>query len=86
MWRCAGVFLLLAAGVTSAGEVFLIPQNNPGPAYPPMLQRAGITGDVRVRFTVSADGSVSQISIVQSDHHDLAAVARRLLTLSVSNF
>jgi TonB family protein len=59
-----------------AGEVFLIPEYNPKPIYPAKLFRAGITGEVRVRFTANADGSVNKVSILKSDHPDLAEAAR----------
>jgi TonB family protein len=69
--------LLLGLSVDiSAQEFFLIPENNPKPIYPRALLRAGITGDVRVEFTANADGSVSKVRIVQSDHPDLAEAAR----------
>jgi protein TonB len=68
MWALSGEIV--------AVEVFLIPENNPRPVYPVALQRAGITGDVRVRFMVNADGSVSKVSILQSDHPDLAEATR----------
>lgn len=71
-----GMLLLLVSATTSqAGEVFLIPESNPGPEYPRVLQRAGITGDVRVSFTVHADGSVNKVSVLQSDHPALAESA-----------
>lgn len=71
-----GMLLLLVLATTSqAGEVFLIPESNPGPEYPRVLQRAGITGDVRVSFTVHADGSVNKVSVLQSDHPALAESA-----------
>lgn len=64
------------SGEIQANEVFLIPEHNPKPVYPAALQRAGIVGDVRVRFTVSADGSVSKVSILKSAHPDLAEASR----------
>ncbi|CAI8977292.1 energy transducer TonB [Pseudomonas sp. YuFO20] len=70
------MLMLVMSGEILAGEVFLIPDNNPKPIYPPALQRAGIIGDVRVRFMVNADGSVSKVSILQSDHPDLAEATR----------
>ncbi|EJN33898.1 TonB family protein [Pseudomonas sp. GM78] len=77
MWRVMCVVLLwMLSAESGAGEVFLIPEYNPKPIYPPALQRAGIIGDVRVRFTVHADGSVNKVSILQSDHHDLAEATR----------
>lgn len=69
--------LLLVLSIESRGEeVFLIPENNPKPTYPPALQRAGVIGDVRVSFMVHADGSVSKVNILQSDHPDLAEATR----------
>lgn len=73
---CAVVFLLVVSFGIQAGEVLLIPENNPKPVYPKALSRAGITGDVRVRFTVHADGSVHKVSILESDHPDFAEAAR----------
>ncbi|NUU33752.1 energy transducer TonB [Pseudomonas sp. C2B4] len=71
------VVLLVAMSIDGrASEVFLIPEHNPKPTYPPTLQRAGIIGDVRVRFMVHADGSVSKVGIVKSDHPDLAEAVR----------
>jgi TonB family protein len=70
------VLLFVVSVESRAGEMFLIPENNPKPIYPSALQRAGITGDVRVRFMVQADGSVSKVSILQSDHPDLAEATR----------
>jgi TonB family protein len=64
------------SGEAMAAEFFLIPESNPRPVYPIALQRAGIIGDVRVRFTVNFDGSVGKVSILQSDHHDLAEATR----------
>jgi len=74
-WVMCLVLLVLSVE-SRGGDVFLIPEHNPKPIYPPALQRAGIIGDVRVRFTVHADGSVSMVSILQSDHHDLAEACR----------
>nr|WP_180202475.1 energy transducer TonB [Pseudomonas sp. SbOxS1]NYU01571.1 energy transducer TonB [Pseudomonas sp. SbOxS1] len=75
-WVMCVVLLWLLSAESGASEVFLIPEHNPKPIYPPALQRAGIIGDVRVRFTVHADGSVNKVSILQSDHHDLAEATR----------
>lgn len=66
------VLILVLSGEIEAESFFLIPENNPKPIYPVALQRAGITGDVKVRFVVKADGSVNKVSIEQSDHPDLA--------------
>ncbi len=46
-WWLCGVLLLTSVGIR-AGEVFLIPENNPKPIYPMALHRAGITGMVRI--------------------------------------
>lgn len=78
-WLAFAVLLVLALDVR-AGEVFLIPENNPKPIYPKALFRAGITGDVRVRFNVHADGSVSKVNILESDHPDLAEATRVAVT------
>jgi outer membrane biosynthesis protein TonB len=42
------------------------------------LLRAGVVGDVRVRFIAYAyaDGSIGKISILQSDHPDRAEASR----------
>ncbi|KAA0978165.1 energy transducer TonB [Pseudomonas sp. ANT_H12B] len=77
-WFAFVLLWIVAIGVR-AGEVFLIPENNPKPIYPRELFRAGITGEVRVRFTVNADGSVDKLSILQSDHPDLAEAARKAI-------
>ncbi|MGF6284079.1 energy transducer TonB [Pseudomonas silensiensis] len=74
-WFACVLLLVVSAGVR-AEEVFLIPENNPKPIYPRALFRAGITGEVRVRFTANADGSVSNVSILQSDHPDFAEAVR----------
>lgn len=75
-WVVCVVLLLVLSVESRAGEVFLIPEYNPKPIYPPALQRAGIIGNVRARFVVHADGSVSKVSILQSDHPDLAEATR----------
>ena len=74
-WFVCVLLLVVSVGVR-AEEVFLIPENNPKPIYPQALLRAGITGDVRVGFAVNADGSVSKVRILQSDHPDLAEAVR----------
>jgi protein TonB len=45
------------------------------PDYPPDLQRAGIEGQVVVRFTVEPDGSVSEPAVQGSPPAQLAALA-----------
>lgn len=69
------LLLLVLATASQAGQLFLIPESHPDPIYPQALQRAGITGDVRVEFTVQADGSVNKVSVLQSDHPALAESA-----------
>jgi len=76
-WAIA-VFLLVTLPA-QAGEVFLIPEHNPKPIYPRALSRAGITGDVKVGFTAKADGSVSEIAILRSDHPELAQAVREAI-------
>jgi TonB family protein len=75
-WLVSAVLLFVLSVESRAGDVFLIPENNPKPIYPLALQRAGIIGEVRVGFTVHADGSVSKVSILKSDHPDLAEATR----------
>lgn len=70
------LLLLLVGGVVHAAGALLIPEDNPRPIYPLALSRAGITGEVKARFIVRADGSVSEISILKSDHPDLAEAVR----------
>ncbi|WP_320396570.1 energy transducer TonB [Pseudomonas sp. P8_241] len=65
------MLLLTSVGIR-AGEVFLIPENNPKPIYPMALHRAGITGMVRISMLVKADGSVSNAEIAQEAHPELA--------------
>ena len=77
-WFACVLLLVVTVGVR-AEEVFLVPENNPKPIYPRALSRAGITGEVRVRFTANADGSVSKVSILQSDHPDLAEATRKAI-------
>lgn len=70
------LLLLLVGGVVHAAGALLIPEDSPRPIYPLALSRAGITGEVKARFIVRADGSVSEISILKSDHPDLAEAVR----------
>ncbi|MFM9381323.1 energy transducer TonB [Pseudomonas sp. UV AK001] len=74
-WFFAWLFMVVG-GSALASEKFLIPENNPKPVYPRMLQRAGITGEVKVSFIVRADGSVGDITIRESTHPDLAEAVR----------
>ena len=70
------VMLLVMSVDIRAAAVLLIPESNPKPVYPAALARAGITGDVRVSFVANADGSVSKVRIVQSDHPELAEASK----------
>ncbi|KPG91711.1 energy transducer TonB [Pseudomonas sp. RIT-PI-q] len=72
----ACVLLLMVSMDIRAGDVLLIPEHNPKPIYPRALYRAGIIGEVRVGFTANADGSVSKVNILQSDHPELAEASR----------
>ena len=72
-WLCG--LLLMASADVRAGEVFLIPENNPKPVYPVALYRAGVIGMVRVSLTVQADGSVSNAVILEDNAHPELAEA-----------
>nr|WP_223450025.1 MULTISPECIES: energy transducer TonB [unclassified Pseudomonas] len=70
------LFFLVLSIEVRAGEVFLIPENNPKPVYPVALYRAGITGMVRVNFTAHADGSVSKVEASKDAHPELVEASR----------
>jgi TonB family protein len=72
-------FLVCVSGVTQGAEVFLKSERNPTPIYPPALSRAGFTGSVKVSFVASADGTVSQIRILESDHPDFSEAVSNAL-------
>ncbi|MCK1790186.1 energy transducer TonB [Pseudomonas violetae] len=74
--RWISFLLLLVISVDArAGEVFLIPEDNPKPVYPRYLQRIGVTGDVRISFYVNADGSVDRVKVLESDNPDMSEAA-----------
>ncbi|CAI8941398.1 periplasmic protein TonB [Pseudomonas sp. IT-P12] len=73
-WFVAAV-LWGVCGVVSAGEVFLIPADNPKPVYPRPTYRAGIEGEVRVSLFVNADGIVSQVTAPKDAQPELAEAA-----------
>ncbi|HWT70496.1 MAG TPA: energy transducer TonB [Pseudomonas sp.] len=75
-WLVCVVLLMLLALESRAEEIFLIPEHNPKPVYPPALQRAGIIGEVRVGFTVHPDGTISKVKILKSAHPDLVKAVR----------
>ncbi|WP_204124172.1 energy transducer TonB [Pseudomonas sp. 008] len=74
-WFALVVLCVISSGVR-AGAVFLIPTDNPKPTYPRALNRAGITGEVRVSLTVHADGSVSNVAVPKDAHPDLAEASQ----------
>ena len=75
--RSYGMILLCVFfGEASASSVFLIPADNPKPTYPIALYRAGVTGEVRVSFSVRADGSVHKVAVPESAQPELAEAAR----------
>lgn len=75
--RCVVCVLLLVLSIdVRAAEVFLIPENNPKPVYPVALYRAGITGMLRVSFTVHADGSVNTVEASKDAHPELVEAAQ----------
>jgi TonB family protein len=78
-WFFAGLLLTIFS-LALAAEGLLIPENNPKPIYPKLLHRAGVERRGQVSFVVKADGSVSAISIVQSDHPDLAEAVKDAIT------
>lgn len=41
--------------------------SQPGPRYPQAAQRAGISGNVQLEFTVAPDGSVDDVRVLSSD-------------------
>jgi len=67
-WFVLAVLCAISNGVI-AEAMFLIPAENPKPKYPKALYRAGITGDVRMSFTVHADGSVTKIVAIPGNAH-----------------
>lgn len=64
-----------------AEPVFLIPAENPKPIYPVALHRAGVTGEVRVSFSVKADGAVDKVVATDTAHPELAEAARAAVML-----
>lgn len=75
-WLVCVVLLIVLTVESRAEEVFLIPEHNPKPVYSPALQRTGIIGEVRVGFTVHADGTVSKVNILKSAHPELDEASR----------
>jgi TonB family protein len=74
------MLLLCLSGAGWASDVLLVPENNPKPDYPKVLARTGVMGEVRVGFMVQANGSVSEVEILTSDHPDLAETARKAVS------
>lgn len=68
MQRWLLAFALAASISVRADPVKLIPAHLPPPIYPYELRVNGVTGKTKVRFTVKADGSVSDVKVIRSDH------------------
>ncbi len=56
------------------------PVYRPAPVYPPTLREKGITGSVKLQFTVDVDGDVRDITILESDNELFSAAASEALT------
>ena len=74
-WYAMIVLCVFFSGAR-AQPAFLVPVADPPPTYPKALHRAGITGAVRVSFSVQADGSVSNVTVPANAHPELAEAAR----------
>ncbi|MNF72158.1 Gram-negative bacterial tonB protein [compost metagenome] len=74
------VLLLCVAGDGVAGALYLVPDYNPKPKYPRELQRAGISGEVQIGLTILADGSVSQVRVLESTHPGFAEAAKAVIS------
>lgn len=68
--------LFLVAGIAHA-DIKLEFVEKTVPAYPAEMQKAAITGSVRVGFNVHADGSVSDVRILQSSEPAFVDAALR---------
>ena len=51
--------------------------NNPKPPYPPELMKQGISGTVRLRVMVEADGKPSSVEVVSTTHPEFGESARQ---------
>ena len=51
--------------------------NNPKPPYPPELMKQGISGTVKLRAMVEADGKPSSVEVVSSTHPEFGESARQ---------
>ncbi len=62
-------------------DLTLIPQAiaQPRPIYPPTLRRSRVEGAVRVQYLISAQGTVSRVRILSSDHPEFSAAAENSL-------
>lgn len=56
-----------ASSRPASGSSPLRALSQPGPRYPQQAQRAGVSGNVQVEFTVTPDGSVSDVRVLDSD-------------------
>lgn len=51
--------------------------NNPRPPYPPELMEQGISGTVKLRVMVEADGKPSNVEVVSATHPEFGESARQ---------
>ena len=51
--------------------------NNPKPPYPPELMKQGISGTVKLRVMVEADGKPSSVEIISATHPEFGESARQ---------
>jgi len=49
----------------------LVPTTRIEPTYPPRALRAGVEGSVTVEFTITTDGSVKDIEVIEADPPDI---------------
>lgn len=52
----------------------------PLPAYPSEMARAGIAGEIILRFVVNADGSTGETSIMRSSHQEFEPAAKEAVS------
>ena len=62
-------------GGTEALQAYILDETK----YPEKAKKDSITGTVRVRFIVEADGSISNVSVIQSIHRTLDNEALRII-------
>jgi len=54
-------------GAASGGESDVIPLVRVNPQYPPRAQSAGIEGRVHLRFTITAQGTTTDVTVVSAE-------------------